>query len=159
MLRAPLSYKTGVRMNPEIKQNFNVKLRLFSQTLLEALDKKIEVMLAEHARDGLLRSGSTIKRTMDFISSGNSSLYQEVINHLGTLHLRYYPLLESEVQDLARSAQEQFKQESLKRLQKSTEIAGKPKLYERMVPDVESSMANDLANFQNSLNSIVLVLK
>jgi len=146
-------------MNLEIKQNFSEKLRLVSQKSLDTLDQDIKVMLAEHARDGLLGSGATIKRTMDFIATGNSRLYQEVIKHLGTLNPRYNAQLEADVQDLAERVQESYKKESLIRLQKSTEIARNPKLYERMVPEVEGSMATDLANFHNSLSAFVLNLK
>lgn len=146
-------------MNPEIKQNFSEKIRLVSKELLDTLDQNIKVMLAEHARDGRLASGATIKRTMNFISTGNTSLYQEIIKYLSTLNLHYNPQLEEEVQRLAKSAQESYKDESLKRLKKSTEIARNPKLYDRMVLEVESPMATDLANFQNTLNAFVLNLK
>ena len=146
-------------MNPEIKQNFSEKLRLVIQELLTNLDQEIKAMLAEHSRDGLIGSGATIKKTMGFIAAGNALLYEKVIKHLGTLNQSYNDQLEAEVQSLAMEAQASFKAESLKRLQKSTEIARNPKLYERMAPEVESSMATDYANFQNSLNVIVLDLK
>ncbi len=143
----------------EIEQNFKEKLRLILSNLLESLDGKIKKMLAEHSRDGLLRSGDTIKRTMDFISSENATFYQEIINHMGTINLQHYPLIESDVQKLAKSVHASFKQECLSRLKKSTEIARNPKLYERMIPKVEESMASDLANFQNDLNALVIDLK
>ena len=146
-------------MNPEIKQNFIEKLRLVSQDLLDTLDQDIKVMLAEHSRDGLVRSGATIKKTMNFIAKGNANLYHEVLGHLGTLKTNYYPQLEYDVQEFANEAQESFKKETLTRLKKSTEIAGNPQLYERMLPDVENSMATDLAKFQNSLNALALELK
>jgi len=146
-------------MHPEIKQNYTEKLRLVTIKLLGILDQNIKVMLAEHSRDGLLGSGATIKKTMNFIAQENSNLYQEVLNHLGTLNQKYYPQLESDVKKLAKTAQEKFKQESLVRFKKSTEIARHPQLYERMLPEVEAAMATDLANFQNTLNTTVLDLK
>lgn len=146
-------------MNSEILQNYTEKLRLVIQELLAHLDQDIKKMLAEHSRDGLLGSGATIKKTMNFISSYNSSLYQVIITHMRTLNLYYYQSLESEVQELAKQFQQTFKEEALKRLKKSTEVARAPNLYERMVSEVEQSMANDLANFHNSLNAIIIDLK
>jgi len=146
-------------MHSEIKQNYIEKLRLVSLGLLEALDQDIKIMLREHARDGLVGSGATIKKTMDFIAQGNSSLYQAVLTHLSTLNPRFYPQLEPDVQALAKAAQDIFKKESLACLKKSTEIARNPQLYERMLPEVEAAMATDLANFQNSLNAAALELK
>ena len=145
-------------MHPEVKQNYIEKIRLISLELLKTLDQEIEIMLAEHARDGLVRSGATIKKTMDFIAKGNASLYQEILDHLAALKLSFYPQLESDVQNIAKLAQETFKQESLTRLKKSAEITGKPQLYERMLPEVEAVMKTDSANFQNSLNTSVLKL-
>lgn len=146
-------------MNLEIQQNFSEKLRLVNLELLESLDQDIKKMLAEHSRDGLLGSGNTIKKTMNFISSCNSRLFQEALDHITTLNLSYYPQLETEIQEIVKNSQEVFKKEALPRLKKSTEIARAPHLYERMVPEVESAMANDHANFHNSLNANVLDLK
>ena len=67
-------------MNQEIEQNFKEKLRLILNDLIESLDRNFKKMLAEHSRDGLLGSGNTIRRTMDFISLENAKFYQEVIN-------------------------------------------------------------------------------
>jgi len=147
------------RMNQEIKENFRAKLRLVVRDLLESLDKNFKKMLAEHSRDGLLGSGNTIRKTMDFISLENSNFYREVMKHMQTLKLQYYPAIETDVQNLAKDVQVSFKNKCFKILRKSTEVARSPKLYERMLPEVESSMDDDLANFQNTLNAFVINLK
>lgn len=154
-----LAYETGAMMDPEIRQNYIEKLRLVTLALLDVLDQDIKVMLAEHSSRGLLGSGATIKKTMDFIAKGNARLYQEALDHLRVLNPSFHPQLESEVEDLARVAQETFRRESLTRLKKSTEIARNPRLFERMIPEVEAAMDIDLANFQNSLNAVTLASK
>ena len=146
-------------MLPKIKESFQEKLRLVLLDLLNSLDKNIELMLAEHSAKGLIRSGNTIKRTMDFIAQGNSEIYQAVINHLETLDIEYNTSLEADIQALANSAHNHYKTECLPRFQKCTELAGKPNLYKRMLPEVEASMASDLAKFQNSLNAAILQQK
>lgn len=127
--------------------------------IVGVLDENIRSMLVEHAANGLLRSGNTIKRTMDFIAQGNEALYQAIIDHLQSLDIAYYPAIEADIQAMAGGAQEYFKSESLPWFQKSTEHAGNPSLYESMLPDLESSMAADLAKFQNTLNATVVQLK
>ncbi|WP_444908925.1 hypothetical protein [Microbulbifer sp. TRSA005] len=146
-------------MHPEIKENFQEKMRLVVLDLMSHMDEDIKAMLAEHSAKGLLRSGNTIKRTMDFIAQGNASLYQSVLDYFQDLNLAYYPTMEVDIQSLAISAQELYKTECLPRFQKSIELAGKPSLYERMLPEVESGMATDLAKFQNSLNAVVVQIK
>jgi hypothetical protein len=146
-------------MHPEIKENYQEKLRLTVAEIISDLGDKFKAMLAKHSAEGMLKSGNTIKRTMDFIAEGNSQLFQETLEYLRSLDLTYYPQLESDIQGLAKTAQESYKTEAFTLLQKSTEHAGNPKLYERMLPDVESSMATDLAKFQNHLNATAVQLK
>ncbi len=67
--------------------------------------------------------------------------------------------IEIDIQTLATSAQESYKSEALPRFKKATEQANISRLYERMLPEVESGMDTDLANFQNSLNAEVVKLK
>ena len=146
-------------MHPEIKENFQEKLRLVVDDLIRSLDDDIRAMLAKHAAEGRLRSGDTIKRTMDFISEGNSKLFQAVIDHIHSMEISYYQNIENDIHALASSAQESYKSEALPRFKKSTEQANISNLYQRMLPDVKSGMATDLATFQNSLNSEVVKLK
>jgi len=146
-------------MNNELKENFVEKLRLIRSEIIVKLNNDYKRMLAEHSRDGMLGSGATIKKAMNFIVLGNASLYSQVIEHLKKLNVNYTNSLESDVQALAKSAQEQFKIEALTVFQKSTEIARSPNLYGRMLPELESEMASNLAVFQNSLNAVILELK
>lgn len=146
-------------MHPEIKENFREKLRLTVADTISTLDVDIKAMLAKHAAEGMLRSGNTIKKTMDLISEGNARIYQETLQYVSSLNLAYYPEIENDIQGLARSAQESFKTEALPRFKKSTETAGNPQLYEHLLPEIESGMANDLAKFQNQLNAASVHLK
>lgn len=146
-------------MHPEIKENFKEKMRLVVLDLISSLDENIQSMLAEHAAKGHLRSGNTIKRTMDFIAQGNASLYETVIDYIQVLELSYYTLIEADIQSLAADAQQHYKSACLSRFQKSTLHAGKPSLYEKMLPELESRMATDLAKFQNSLNAAIVQIK
>jgi len=146
-------------MHPEIKENFQEKLRLVVDDLIRTLDDDIRAMLAKHSADGRLRSGDTIKRTMEFISEGNYKLFQAVIDHIHSMEISYYQNIENDIQALAISAHESYTSKALPYFKKSTEQANISNLYERMLPDVESSMATDLATFQNSLNTEVVKLK
>jgi len=146
-------------MKSEIKQNFEEKLRLLNSQLLSSLDANIKTMMAEHARDGMVKSGNTIKRTMGFITTENSNLYHEITKHLETLKPDYYPSLESDIILMASSTQKAFKSEALQRLSKTINLIGKQDLYSSMVSEVENTMANQLATFQNNLNAAVLNIK
>ena len=163
VLRAPfmagLCFRTGTGMHPEIKQNFKEKLSLTTRDQIALLGEKFEEMLRLHAATGRLGSGDTIKRTMEFVAEGNANLYRVGIVHLDALKLEYYPQIEEDVLDLVGAAQEPYKSASLTYFKKSTEHARNPKLYDRLLPDVESEMAAELANFQNTLNATALYLK
>ncbi|MEH6579700.1 MAG: hypothetical protein V7731_21800 [Amphritea sp.] len=146
-------------MNPEIKENFAEKIRLANIDIIKSLDKQIRVMLAEHSRDGMIGSGNTIRKTMDFIEVGSSKLYQTVLDHLCTLSVDYHPMLETEIRALAKSAHDTYKEAALDRLNKNTIVARSPQLYERMLPEVKEGFSTDMANFHNTLNVAILELK
>lgn len=146
-------------MDKEYKENFDEKLRLTIKKLISDLNDDYKLMLREHSRDGLLGSGNTIKRTMGFIENRNSEIYREVLAHLDTLNIKYYANLEKDIQSIAGEAQVEFKTAALDTFMKSTEMANNPKLYERLLPEVEQSMATSFAEFQNSLNAAVLNIK
>lgn len=134
-------------MNNEIKQNFEEKIRLVLIELKSTLEENFELMLRRHAADGLVRSGNTIKATMDMISRHTSELYDEILAYLDVLSIHYYSLLESDVSNLASKAQAQLKVETIAKFKKSTELAGNPSLYERMLPDLEAEMAKKFSDF------------
>ncbi len=141
-------------MYPEIEENLKEKLRLLVSDLISTVEEKIRLMMAEHSANGMLRSGNTIKLTMDYISDVNKLLYKESINYLHEASLTYHPELELKVQKSVKVAHESYKKEVLAHFQTSTNIAGKPDLYLRMLPEIEAGMASDLAKFQNELNLI-----
>ncbi len=116
-------------------------------------------MLAKHSAEGMLRSGNTIKKTMDLIAEGNEKIYSTILEHLKSIDLAYYAEIESDIQNLAKIAQDSFKTEVLPKFKKNTEIAGNPHLYERMLPEIEAAMATELAKFQNKLNATAVQLK
>lgn len=146
-------------MNIDSRQNFEEKIRLILIDSTSTLEEKFELMLRKHAADGLLRSGNTIKETMNMIAELTAKIYSEILTYIDALNLKYYSSLEDDISKLAQDAQNQFKIETIAKLDKSTEMAGNPKLFERMLPDVEAEMANSLAIFQNSLNAKILDLK
>ncbi|PHR54871.1 MAG: hypothetical protein COA47_14725 [Robiginitomaculum sp.] len=146
-------------MNIQAKQNIEEKIRLILIESISSLEKDFEGMLRRHAADGLLRSGNTIKATMNMIADLSANLYSEILSHIDVLSLKYYSTIETDIADLARAAQEKLKVETIAKFQKSTEMAGKPKLYERMLPEVEAEMANNLATFQNNLNAKIIEIK
>lgn len=146
-------------MHSELKENFKKKLRLTVSEIINDLDVDIKAMLAKHAAKGMLRSGNTIKQTMSLISEGNSRIFKEAIEHLKSLNLANQPEIESDIQSLVTFSQESYRIEILPRFKKITEIAGKPQLYERILPEIDLSMENDLEIFQNQLNVLSIQLK
>jgi hypothetical protein len=146
-------------MNIDSKQNFEEKIRLILIESTSTLEEKFELMINRHAADGLLGSGSTIKKTMNMIAELTAKVYSEIISYIDTLNLKYYSSLEADVAKLALDAQQKFKIETIATLEKSTKVAGSPKLFERILPEVEAEMANNLAIFQNNLNAKILELK
>jgi len=144
----------------EIKQNFENKLQLVLADLLKSLDDKIGSMRILHTSKGTLKSSQTIKETVRFISRGNKNLYQAIINHIKTLSLCYYPELEFDIQQLAKNTQIQFKTESLEKLKNIVnESMGSLRLIDRISDEIKQEMKNDLANFQNELNTVTLNLR
>lgn len=146
-------------MHPEIKENFREKLRLTVVDVIANLDIEMKAMFAKHSAEGMQRSGNTIKKTMDLISEGNAQLYKEILEYVSSLDIAYYPAIENDIQQLAISAQESFKSEALTWFKTSTETAGNPRLFERMLAEVEADMATELAKFQNQLNKTTVQLK
>jgi hypothetical protein len=146
-------------MNLELRQNFEEKLRIFLINTTQAINVDFDSMLKKHAAESQLRSGNTIKQTMNMISDYDSKIYLEVISHMKALNLKFYSDIEADLLELAKDAISLFKKEALIKLEKSTEMAGRPELFQRMLPDVERDLANNLATFQNSLNLAVIELK
>ncbi len=146
-------------MRPDIMENFKVKLNIVVVELIQELENNIIVMARQHSAKGLIRSGNTIKCTMDFIAKGNANLFQIAISHIESLDCSYSIKLEGDVQAIMSFAHDSFKKESLIWLRKSTELAGNPKLYERMLPEVELSMSSDWDKFLNLLDALVIKLK
>lgn len=146
-------------MDNQIRENFDEKLRLIHGELISSLDSSFEAMLRTHSAKGLLRSGNTIKATMELISKITSTLYSEVILHLEALNLKYYSALESDILLLANESFSKLKKELIVKFKKSTEMAGNPDLFDRMLPEVENEMAKHLATFRNRLNLQALELK
>lgn len=140
-------------------ENFREKLRLATRQLLEALQSDYKLMLREHSKDGKIGSGDTVSKTMKNISARHAELYTRVLNHLVALDPKFTNELESEVQELAQSAQVVFKVEAIKLFKESTVMAKSPNLFDRLLPELESSMAADFANFQNALNTATLQIK
>jgi hypothetical protein len=153
-----LNYNNGVMMHPDIKENYQEKIRLTIAEIIVELGEKFKAMLAKHAAEGMIGSGSTIKRTMDFIAEGNANLYKEILGYFQALDIAYSPQLETDIQELAKSAQKLYKAEAFALLKKGTKHAGSPELYERMLSDVEASMATDIAKFHNQLNATLVKL-
>ena len=116
-------------MKNEIRLNFEEKLRLLSDELVISFDTEFETLLRRHSAEGMLRSGSTIKATMELISRLDSQLYSDVMLNIESLNIQYSSSFESEISRLVESARTCVEQKMLAVFQKSTEIAGKPELY------------------------------
>lgn len=146
-------------MHADLKQNLQEKIDLVSHDLLIELDQKIKAMTADHASKGLLRSGLTVRRVMDFISEGNVRLHYEVLSHFDELKPKYGRKLEADVVSLVAAAQENLESEASERLKDIVEKIGMPDLYERVLPDVEATMVAAYSKFNNALNTKILDLK
>lgn len=91
-------------MHPDIKANFSEKLKLTVSDLIGELNNDFKAMVNLHASQGRLGSGDTIKKTMEFMSKANSSLFQVAIDHISSLNLNYSPKLENDIEILVSTA-------------------------------------------------------
>ncbi|EOX4815537.1 hypothetical protein ACFKIV_004603, partial [Vibrio alginolyticus] len=152
-------YFRKVDMKNEIKQNLKVKLELISDELMTSLDTEFEALLRRNSADGMLRSGKTIKDTMELVSRLDSNLYSSALVHIDSLNIQYSSSLESDISCLVSEAKTRFAKKVLSVFQRSTEIAGKPDLYEALLPDLMSEISATRTNFENQLNLKIIELK
>ncbi|TMN85266.1 hypothetical protein CWB72_20380, partial [Pseudoalteromonas phenolica] len=69
-------------MNFDFKKNFEEKIRLILIDSTSSLDEQFELMLRKHAADGMLRSGNTIKQTMNMIAEFTTKIYSEILSYI-----------------------------------------------------------------------------
>ncbi len=146
-------------MDRDYKKNYDEKIKLILDNLNASIDHDFSSMLAKHSANGQLRSGNTISETINIIMSSNNQLLLNVLDHMNTLKMQYYPMIETHILQIAQHAQDIFKLKAYDIFAKSTKQSGKPELYDRMLPNLEENMAKIFAEFRNRLNSTVIELK
>lgn len=111
--------------------------------ILNKLDRDYEAMLRRHSADGLLRSGNTIKSTMDYTAEAAESLRDLMIEQFQWVIEESVVVTKVTIDTLEDIAQHYFERvysAGEEFLDKSTEIANSPKLFQRMLPEVEASI-------------------
>jgi len=143
-------------MNPKILKNFEENLRIESRSLLQDLDFNIDRMFAEHARDGKLRSGSTIKCGMDYVAEASSNLFKLSIDFVS----KGFPSLTSDSEQVISGTVSRVHntllKKALEQFRKCCKVSGKPDLYDRMLPELETQIAAGKARFLNELNLAIV---
>jgi hypothetical protein len=146
-------------VDSEIKENFEEALRLESRDQLKDLNKKYQAMISLHAAKGLLRSGATIKKTMEFITEGSEKLYESTLVFIRGNSVRFSKLLESDIQLISESFHSLYFKEAKEWLSKSVNLSSKSELYDRILSEVEAEIATIRARFLNELNREIIKLK
>ncbi len=111
--------------------------------LLEKIDEDYEAMLRMHSSKGLLRSGNTIKESMNLVTNNCENLKAIIIeqSQWAIKQSIYVPL--SILNDLVTLCNEQFDRyiaDTEAYLEKGTKMAGKPELFSRYYPEVKDSV-------------------
>lgn len=154
-----LYYFIELDMDSELTKNFERKINHSIELILQSLDEEFESMLRTHSSKGLLRSGNTISSAMDLAGKLLEKYFVQAIEHINYLQFSYSDNLETDISKLVHNASEPLKEQLLVKFRKSTEVAGKPNLYERLLPELNQSFQQIQSAFEISLNSNVLLLK
>ena len=142
-------------MNAQTKEKFVEKGRILTSQHIAHLSDEYRKMSFEQSRRGMLGSGSTIDVTTKLISVESKSLYSNILEYVAEAPLQPSENLEGQIAKISEEIHEKFCQEALPFFQKSVEQTRKPELFDRMLPDLESKLAKNRADFQNRLNLLV----
>jgi len=141
-------------MDTNILDNIKDKVAILETDLIVELDGEIHKMKSEHAAKGLLRSGNTIKFVMNDIIRIVEKYHSELILHIKSLSLTLTPELENNIQEIINERLSDIKDSAYTRLNDITSFVGKPELYERMLPEVETENNKSVQRFNNLLNGL-----
>ena len=140
-------------------ENIQGRIEILKTELIDNLDRNIERMKAEHAAQGLLNSGASIKRVMEEINSLVSSYYSDLFGHIKKHPLTFSSTLEGELKEQINEGLASISPLANERLVAITKFVQKPDLYERMLPEVEDENNKIKKRFENDLNAFVIELK
>ncbi|MFT4919817.1 MAG: hypothetical protein ACI8RU_002444 [Zhongshania aliphaticivorans] len=131
----------------------------YLERLLEELDGDYEAMLRKHSADGLLRSGSTIKRAMALVNDGADKLKAFLIEQSSWVIDKsiYVPLSIGE--DLIGLNEKYFSfyaDQTEEYIRKAATVAGQLQLFDRVYPDVEEFIDRSLREANLETEALVL---
>jgi len=131
----------------------------YLERLLEKLDADYEAMLRRHSEDGLLRSGNTIKKAMELVSNGADELKVFLIEQSTWVIDKsiYVPLsIGDDLIKLNVKYFEMYMEQSEGYVSKASKVAGQPKLFDRVYPDVEAAVNRSLNEAKLETEALVL---
>lgn len=131
----------------------------YLERLLDELDLSYEAMISKHAAEGVLKSGGTIKRTMELVSVGADKLKSFLIEQAAWVIDKsvYVPVsIGNELIDMSEKHFESYIEQSAQYLQQAAKVAGKPELFERLFPDVEAYTRRCLKEANLEVMALVL---
>ena len=131
----------------------------YIESLLDELDGNYDAMLRRHSADGLLRSGNTIRKTMELINNGADELKAFLIKQSSWVVDKsiYVPLsIGSNLMDLNEKCFEMYRVQSKDYVKKAAKVAGQPNLFDRVYPDIEAFIQRSLNEANLETEALVL---
>ena len=134
------------------------KIEAGRKRLLEDFETQYQTMLRNHSANGGLRSGNTVRETMNIaIESGD--LLRNLIIDQSTWAIRdsiYVPMSFSEELNVVASKHfSEFKAASEEYVKKASEMSGNPAVHEKVYPEVENKIQRSLDDCKLEIEALV----
>lgn len=143
----------------EYIEHLNEKAKLLAQEILSSFDASIDEMKKHHASKGLLKSGNTIKFTMDKIQSSAKQYYSELLSGVKQSNLKFNPNIEADILGASSDEFDNLLNLLWKRLAQICALAGKPEIFPEMKQEVQSQVDLIFQRFANDIRHYVIELK
>ncbi len=128
------------------------------QRLLEELASNYSAMLRMHSSKGSLRSGNTVKQTMNLVSACADSLRDLVAAQSKWVinESIYVPLsISEELISICTKYFDVLAEQSESYIRKASEMSGKTSIFDRVYPDVKSGIARSFDEAQLEIEALV----
>lgn len=135
----------------EYIEHLNEKAKLLAQEILSSFDASIDEMKKHHASKGLLKSGNTIKFTMDKIQSSAKQYYSELLSGVKQSNLKFNPNIEADILGASSDEFDNLLNLLWKRLAQICALAGKPEIFPEMKQEVQSQVDLIFQRFANDI--------
>ncbi len=146
-------------MNSKLIENLEEKINLISHELITSLDQEYEMLLRRSSVKGTLRSGNTIRDSMGLTINFSRELYSKILSHIDALPFDYYFEIEKDITNLAHTAHDKLKSKTIIKFKQCTVAAGRPNLFETILPEVEFGIEKCFSIFKNDLDTKIIIIR